>query len=75
VLGGECGVCGGEVCTGFWCGNLKERDLLQDLSIDGSIKLTWILNNRMKGHGLDSSGSDRDKWYALVNTVLNLSVL
>jgi hypothetical protein len=28
----------GEVCTGFWWGNLRERDL----GIDGRIILRWI---------------------------------
>jgi len=31
-----------EVCTGFWWENLKERDHLEDLGIDGRIKLRWI---------------------------------
>jgi len=33
----------GEVHTGFWWGNLKERDHLEDLSIDWSIILKWVL--------------------------------
>jgi hypothetical protein len=32
----------GEVCTGFWWGNLRERDHLQDPGIDGRIILRWI---------------------------------
>jgi hypothetical protein len=28
--------------TGFWCGNLRERDHLVNLGIDGRIILTWI---------------------------------
>ena len=31
---------GGEGCTGFWSGNLKERDQFQDLCIGGKIILT-----------------------------------
>jgi hypothetical protein len=30
---------GGEVRTGIWWGNLRERDHLDDLGIDGSIIL------------------------------------
>ena len=32
----------GVVHTGFWRGNLRERDLLGDSGIDGSIILSWI---------------------------------
>jgi hypothetical protein len=29
--------------TGFWCGNPKEENLLEDLDIDGRTQLKWIL--------------------------------
>jgi hypothetical protein len=29
----------GEACTGFWWGNLKERDYWGDLGVDGRIIL------------------------------------
>jgi len=32
----------GEVCTGFWWGNLRERDHLGDPGLDGRIILKWI---------------------------------
>jgi hypothetical protein len=32
----------GEVCTGFWWGNLKERDHWGDPDVDGRIILSWI---------------------------------
>jgi len=32
----------GEACTGFWWGNLRERDHLGDPGIDGRIILRWI---------------------------------
>jgi hypothetical protein len=32
----------GEVCTGFWWGNLRERDHLEYPGIDGRIILRWI---------------------------------
>jgi hypothetical protein len=31
----------GEVCTGFWWGNLRERDRWGDPDIDGRIILGW----------------------------------
>jgi hypothetical protein len=32
----------GETRTGFWCGNLRERDHLGDPDVDGRIILRWI---------------------------------
>jgi len=32
----------GEVHTGFWLGDLRERDHLKDLSVDEIILLKWI---------------------------------
>jgi len=31
-----------EMCTGLWWGDLRDRDHLEDLCIDGSIILKWI---------------------------------
>jgi hypothetical protein len=35
----------GEVHTGFWWGDLRERDHLEDHGIDGEIVLSWIFRN------------------------------
>jgi len=51
-----CGKWGKETCTGFWGGNLKERDHLEDHIVDGRIMLKWILK-KYDGTGLDKSGS------------------
>jgi hypothetical protein len=32
----------GEVYTGFWWGNLRERDHLEDPDVDGRIILRWV---------------------------------
>jgi len=35
----------GEVHTGFWRGNLRERDHLEDPGVYGRIVLRWIFRN------------------------------
>jgi hypothetical protein len=45
----------GKVYTGFWWGDLMERDHLEDLGADGRVILKWI---GMGKHGLDFSGSE-----------------
>ena len=42
-------------------GNLKERENFEDLDIDGKI-FNGYYRSRMRGHGLDSSGSAYIKW-------------
>jgi len=39
--------------TGFWWGNLKERDCLRDPGIDVRIILRWIFRKWDVGYGLD----------------------
>jgi hypothetical protein len=43
-MGGGCGGGGGrgEACTGFWWGNLRKRDHLEDPGLDGRIIIRWI---------------------------------
>jgi hypothetical protein len=43
-MGGACSTYGGkgEVCTGFWWGDLRERDRRGDPDLDGRIILGWI---------------------------------
>ena len=45
----------GEAYTGFWWGNLKERDHLGDPDVDGRI-LRWIFRKWDAGYGLDRAG-------------------
>ena len=43
----------GEGCTGFWWGNLKERDHWGDPDVDGRIILRLIFRKWDGSHGLD----------------------
>ena len=63
----------GEVYTGFWWGNLRERDHLEYPGVDGRIILRWIFQE-FEWVGMDGIylAQDRDRWRALVNSVLNL---
>ena len=43
-MGGACSAYGErrETYTGFWWGNLREKDYFGDPGVDGRIILTWI---------------------------------
>jgi hypothetical protein len=63
----------GEVCTGFWWGNLRERDHLEDP------RLRWEDNIKMDLQEVEFWGmdwidlaQDRDRWQMLVNAAMNL---
>jgi hypothetical protein len=43
----------GKVHTGFWCGDLWEKEILEDPRVDGKIILRWIQRKWDGGHGLD----------------------
>jgi hypothetical protein len=63
------------VYTGFWWGNLSERDHLGNPGIDGRIILSSIFKKWDVG-GMDwiELAQERDRWRALVNAVMNLRV-
>jgi hypothetical protein len=66
----------GGLYTGFYLwGNLRERDHLENPRVDGRIMLRWIFRKWDVG-GLDwiDVAQDRDRWMAIVNTVMNLRV-
>jgi len=60
----------GEVYTGFWWGNLRERDHLEDLGVDGRIILRRIFRKWDGGIGWIDLAQDRERWRALVNAVM-----
>ena len=65
----------GEGCTGFWWGNMRERDHWEGPDANGRIILKWIFR-KWEGGCEDwmELAQDRDRWRALVSTVMNLRV-
>jgi len=47
--------------TGFWWGELRESDLLENPGIDERIILRWIFRKWDGGRGLDQSDSGQGK--------------
>ena len=74
-MGGTCSTYGGEFYTGFWWGNLRERDHF------GRLRRRWEDNIKMDLQEVGCGDMDwielaqgRDRWRALVNAVMNLRV-
>jgi hypothetical protein len=65
---------GREVYTGFWWEDLREGDHLGDPSIDGRIILEWIFKKWDEDMDWIELAQDRDRWWAVVNAVMNLRV-
>jgi hypothetical protein len=57
----------------FWWGELRKRDHLEDVEVDGRIVLRWIFT-RSGRYGTDwiDLAHDRNRWQALVNVVRRL---
>jgi len=64
----------GEGCIGSWWGNLRERAHWGDPGVDGRIILRW--NSKKWDWDMDwiELAQDRDRWWALVNAVMNIRV-
>jgi hypothetical protein len=62
----------GGVCTKFWWGNLSESEHLSDPGVNEKIILRWICG--MWGLNWIELAQYRDRWWALVNAVMNLRV-
>ena len=66
----------GEVCTGFWLANLRERDQWGDPDYprwEDNIKMDLQEVGGSCGDWMELA-QDRDRWRALVSTVRNLRV-
>ena len=64
----------GEVCTKFWWGNVRERDYWGDQDVDvDNIKMDLQAVGRGCGDWMELA-QDRDRWQALVSTVMNFGV-
>jgi hypothetical protein len=64
-----------EVNTVYWCGNLRERDHLEDPGEDGRIILRWIIQEvGCGGMDLIELAQGRDSWRAVVNAVMDLRI-
>jgi hypothetical protein len=64
----------GEVCRGFWWGNLRERVHWGDPGLDGRIILEWIFKKWDVCVDWIWLAQDRDRWRGLVSAVMNLRV-
>jgi hypothetical protein len=62
------------VYTGFWWGDLSERDHLYYLDVNGRIILKWIFKKWDAGIDWINMAQDRNRCRALVNAVMNLRV-
>jgi hypothetical protein len=63
-----------EAYTGFWSGNLKGGDHLEDPGVDERIILRWIFRKRDVWVWVTMNWLRIWTWWALVNAVMNLRV-
>jgi hypothetical protein len=63
------------VHAGFWWGSLREGDQLEYLDVDGMIILKWILEKWEGPMEWIDLAEGRDRWWVVVNVVMNLRIL
>jgi len=67
-MGEAYGTCGKrEVCREFWCGVLRERDHLEDMSIEVRLILKLFFEKDAGDVDRIDLAHERDKWLAVVN--------
>jgi hypothetical protein len=73
-MGAACSTYGwrGEVCTGFWCGILKDRYNLEEPGVDGRILLRWVFRKWCGVLDWIDLAENRDRWRELVNAVMSI---
>jgi hypothetical protein len=59
---------------GFWWGNLRERDHLEDTGLDGRVYQDGSSGGGMGGMEWIGLAQNRDRWWAFVNAVMNFWV-
>ena len=60
--------------TGFWWGNLSEREQLEDLGVKGRIILNMVFKKQNGGMECTDLALERETWCALMKAVMNLRV-
>jgi hypothetical protein len=55
-------------------GNLRERDHLEDIDVDGQIILKWIFKKQDGGMDCIDLAQDRGRWWDLVNAAVNIQL-
>jgi len=59
----------------FWWGNLRERDYLEDLSVDGRIIFEWIFKEQdLEGVNWTDVARDKVSWRAVLIKELKFRV-
>jgi hypothetical protein len=61
-----------EICSGFGWRNLWERDYFENLGICWRIILKWVFKKYYGGLYWINMDQNRNKWWALWNTAMNL---
>jgi hypothetical protein len=63
------------VYTGFWWGNLREREHMNDTGVDGRLILRSLFRKWVGGMDWIDVAVDRDRCRPCVNAVVNFRVL